>query len=40
MAKNIDTKLKNIQNLFLNGQENILGQGGKFIIPDYQRAQF
>lgn len=38
MAKDIDTKLKNINNLFVNTQESILGKEGKYIIPDYQRA--
>lgn len=38
VAKNIDAKLKNIQGIFSNSQDSILGQDGCFIIPDYQRA--
>lgn len=38
MAKNIDAKLKNIQGIFSNTQDSILGRDGIFIIPDYQRA--
>lgn len=40
MAKNIDAKLKNIKELFLSGnsQDSILGTGGTYIIPEYQRA--
>lgn len=38
MAKNIDAKLKNIQGIFSNSQDSILGRDGIFIIPDYQRA--
>ncbi len=38
MPKNIDTKLKTIQNLFSNGQETVLGNDGFFSIPEYQRA--
>lgn len=38
MAKNIDAKLKNIQGIFSNSQDSILGTDGVFIIPKYQRA--
>lgn len=40
MAKNIDTKLENIQGLFssTNSQDSILGLDGIYIIPEYQRA--
>lgn len=38
MAKNIDAKLKNIQGIFSNFQDSVLGIDGMFIIPDYQRA--
>lgn len=38
MAKNIDAKLKNIQGIFSNSQDSVLGIDGIFIIPDYQRA--
>ncbi len=40
MAKSIDAKLKNIQGLFssTNSQDSILGTGGTYIIPEYQRA--
>jgi len=38
MAKNIDAKLKNIQGVFSNSQDSVLGRQGLFIIPDYQRA--
>lgn len=38
MAKNIDAKLKSIQDIFSNSQGSILGRDGIFIIPDYQRA--
>lgn len=38
MAKNIDAKLKNIQGIFSNSQDSILGKDGIFIIPDFQRA--
>lgn len=38
MLKNIDAKLKNIQGLFSNSQDSILGINGIYIIPDYQRA--
>ncbi|MCL1790274.1 MAG: DUF262 domain-containing HNH endonuclease family protein [Peptococcaceae bacterium] len=38
MAKNIDAKLKNIQGIFSNSQDSVLGRKGVYIIPDYQRA--
>ncbi len=38
MAKNIDARLKNIQGIFSNSHDSILGNNGTFIIPDYQRA--
>ena len=38
MAKNIDANLKNIQGLFSNSQDSVIGIDGIFIIPDYQRA--
>lgn len=38
MAKKIDSELCTIQNLFKNSQESILGNNGKYIIPEYQRA--
>lgn len=38
MTKNIDAKLQNIQGVFSNSNDSILGKNGKFIIPEYQRA--
>ena len=38
MAKNIDTKLNYVQDLFSNFPGSILGKDGVFIIPEYQRA--
>ena len=38
MAKNIDAKLKTIQDIFLNSQTSALGNEGVYIIPEYQRA--
>ncbi len=38
MAKNIDAKLQNIQGVFSNSNDSILGRNGIFIIPEYQRA--
>jgi uncharacterized protein with ParB-like and HNH nuclease domain/predicted small metal-binding protein len=38
MKRNIEARLKNIQDVFSNSQGSILGKDGIFIIPDYQRA--
>ncbi len=38
MAKNIDAKLQNIQGVFTNSNDSILGRNGIYIIPEYQRA--
>jgi len=38
MAKNIDAKLNNIQGVFSNSGDSVLGKNGVFRIPEYQRA--
>ena len=38
MAKSIEAKLENIQGLFTNSNNSVLGRDGFFTIPDYQRA--